>query len=197
MTTVEVKGLSQALKNFQQLDDDVKTNVSRGALREGAWVIARAGRAATYSTFRRISGAIRAGMGVIVQREPTDEEIKAHVVEYPRPGTVRGALGSKSTRQRAKGGVAYWWRFLEKGTGPRRASATPKFLRSGRVTQSGRVAVRQAGALARWANSANRGAISSRAWLRPSFSASVERSIDTFRDEALDRIEKQTNAMPK
>jgi HK97 gp10 family phage protein len=197
-TQVEVKGLSEALKNFQKLNDAVKTDISRFALREASWVLARAGRAATYSTFRRITGAIRAGLGVAVQQEARDEEIKAYVVEYPRGGSPFGALSaSKQQRQRAKGGVAYWWRFLEKGTGPRRNTKTPKFLRTGRVARSGRVAIRQASAVNVWAKSANRGAITARPWLRPSFERTVASGIETFREEALDKIEQEVTAMPK
>lgn len=194
---IEVKGLSQALQNLKQLDADVSTTITRAALREGSWILARAARANTYTTFNRITGAIRAGLGVIVQREPHDEELKAHVVEYPRPATVAGSLGSKTTRRRAKGGVAFWWRFLEFGTGPRRASATPKFLRTGRIGKSGRVLMRQGSAVARWGASPSRGAIASRSWLRPAVGAAEERCIETFRKEVLEGIEKSANAMPK
>src|SRR5262245_734946 len=163
-------------------------------MREMGWVLGRRMRAATYTTFVRRSGAIRAGLGVAVNHDPKSNTLNAYVTEYNQ--SVLGATTSAKTALRRHlrgrrsvkvfgkqgqelGSRAFWWRFLEFGTGPRRAIAKPKFLRKGKAARS----TRQARAQSRWEQSRSvGGGIRARAWLAPAFSASAGDSIDKFRE---------------
>jgi HK97 gp10 family phage protein len=185
---IEVKGLDQALTNMRTLLADVQTKIARDALRQAGWVIARRMRAATYSTFIRRSGAIQRGFGVAVQHDFKDEELKAYVVQYPQNLRRLGKPGLQ---------IAHWWRYLEFGTGPRRASRTPNFLSSGKFSKNSRVVVRQATALSRWAAAGNRGSVKERKWVRPAAAATTPAGIDVFRTVVLEEIEKAVTNYPK
>lgn len=203
---IEVEGLKQALDNMKKLNVDVQHKISRDALREAGWTLAGPMRAATYTTFQRITGAIRHGLSVAVQREPNDDKLKAYVVEYPQQivgaetpfkALIRKRRTSRKRSTSIAGSTAYWWRFLEKGTGPRRASATPKFLRSGKVSKSAKVQTRQLSSVTRWKASASRGGIKARPWLAPAFNANAEKAITVFRATVLKLIDAAVSAMPK
>jgi HK97 gp10 family phage protein len=185
---IEVKGLDQALTNIKSLAGDVQTKITRDALRTALWVIARRMRAGTYSTFIRRSGAIQRGFGVAVQRDPKNDELKGYVTQYPQNLRRLGKPGLQ---------IAHWWRYLEFGTGERRASRTPNFLRTGSFSKSSRVVVRQATALSRWAAAGNRGSVKERKWVRPAAAATTPESIETFRREVLEEIEKAVTNYPK
>jgi hypothetical protein len=81
----------------------------------------------------------------------------------------RNATGKRSVSIRPAS--AFYWRFLEFGTEPRRAARTPAFLRTGRVAKTDKGELRQHRALKRWQASPSRGGIRSRSWLRPVFAA--------------------------
>jgi HK97 gp10 family phage protein len=205
MAGIEVKGLSQCLKNMKALGELVETKITRDALREQAWVIAKAIRGATYKNFIRRTGAIRSGVGVIVQKDAKDHKLKAYATEYPQSFVgaetpfkllVRKRLSAKRHRKIdfSKGYVAVWWRFLEFGTGPRRSATTPKWTKPSRST---RVTAKRARITAAFAKASSRGAIKARNWMRPAFSASAANSITEFRKDVLEGIERETNAMAK
>jgi HK97 gp10 family phage protein len=204
-TTVEVKGLRECLKNMKALGELVQTKITREALREQAWVVAQASRRATYKNFVRRTGAIRSGVGVIVQKDPKDQKLKAYATEYPQsiagaatPFTslVRKRLSRKRRRATPTAYVAVWWRWLEFGTGPRRAASTPKWINK-KPTRSDKVRARQAKRLAAFNASPSRGAITARNFMRPAFHASAEQSIREFRKDVLEGIERETDAMTK
>jgi hypothetical protein len=204
-----VEGLKQAQENLKKLDEDTQKEIGREALREMGWTLARPMRVATYTTFKRQTGAIRSGLGVAVQREASEDILKAFVWEYPqRVGGVVTPFSLKvMARKRAKAGgrgvkapassIAFWWRFLEFGTQERRAARTPKFLRTGRIAKSGRVLLRQASAAAAWKASAGRGGIASRSWLRPVFGAEAPEAINAYREKLLKLIDAAIGNMPK
>lgn len=206
MAGIEVKGLAQALQNLQQLTKDVQLKLSRDALRDASWVIANAVRAATYTTFNKISGAVQRGFSVQVAHEPhTSTELDAYVVEYQQgiTGTSAAALAFRKAviahrRKRSRQPiqlqqVAFWWRFLEFGTQPRRAMRTPSFSRNAKFRRTDRQKKR----LAAFNASPSRGGISGRSWVRPAFAASAQTAIETFRNSLLRELQKETDQLPK
>jgi hypothetical protein len=206
---LSIAGLKEAQENLKKLGEDTQKEIGREALREMGWTLARPMRAATYTTFKRQTGAIRSGLGVAVQREGSEDVLKAYVWEYPQ--RVAGIVSAFSLkvmarrRVKAKGrgvnapasSIAFWWRFLEFGTQERRSSRTPKFLRSGRIARTGRVLLRQASAAAAWKESAGRGGISGRSWLRPVMGAKGPEAINAYREKLLKLIDAAIDKMPK
>jgi HK97 gp10 family phage protein len=177
-TRIELKGLSQAKANFQKLSAEVQREIGRQALRAAGQTLAEPMKAATYTTFTRRTGAIRAGLGVGVQHDPKNDTLTGYVEEYaqsiagpatPFASLVRKRLSGKRRRSAPTSSIAFWWRFLEFGTGPRRAGRTPAFLRSRKIGSSAKSQVRQLRAVGRWLKTANRGGIKPRTWLRPIF----------------------------
>lgn len=205
--SIEVKGLSQALANLRQLKEDVQLKLSRVALRDASWVIATAVRQATYTTFHRLTGAIKSGFSVQVARERHGlDELDAYVVEYQQSiaGTSAAAMAFRShvlrSRRRSRSRkpielnqVAFWWRFLEFGTKPRRGARTPSFVRRGKAGRTSR----QFKQVAAFHASPSRGGIQGRSWVRPAFSGSAQTAIETFRDSLLRELEQQTDQLPK
>ena len=57
---VELDGLAKARENFKKLAVDVQKTIGRDALRYYGQLLAKPMRAATYTTFNRRTGAIRA-----------------------------------------------------------------------------------------------------------------------------------------
>jgi len=197
-TRVEVSGLSQAKENFQKLDALVQQQIGRQSLRQQAWALANPMRGATYTTFIRRTGAIKAALGVVVAREPRDNSLVGYVEVLPQrqPSSVFGALVRKRARHNAPE-VPYYWRFLEFGTNERRSVRTPKALRSGRIGRTGKARERTRKQLQRWLGVGNRGSVSSRAWLRPTFGPAAPSSIETFRETILKLIDAAVSDMPK
>jgi hypothetical protein len=198
LTRVEVSGLSQAKENFQRLDALVQREIGRRSLREQGRALATPMRGATYTTFIRRTGAIHAALGVIVAREPRDNSLVAYVEELPlkAPTTPFGALVRKRRAHNAPA-VPFYWRFLEFGTNQRRSVRTPKALRRGWIGRTGRARTRTRAQLQRWLGGGDRGAVTSRAWLRPAFGPAAPTSIETFRDTILRLIDAAVSDMPK
>jgi HK97 gp10 family phage protein len=207
-TRIEVTGLKEARRNFNNLGTAVETDIGRDALRALGWALAKPMKAATYTTFLRRTGAIQQLLGVHVQREPSSSTLTGYVEEFNAPITGtnptpfqtlirkrRGASGKRSVSVRPS--TAYWWRFLEFGTGPRRAMRTPNFLRSGRVSLNSKRQARQLRAAQRWRATASRGGIKARSWLRPLFGSNAPDAIQSFRDTFLKLVDAATSAMPK
>src|SRR5262245_4362475 len=84
VATIDVRGLSRAQENLEKLDEEIRNAISREALRDAGWTLAKAMRAATYTTFNRRDGLIRSGLGVAVQGQPKGEQLKGYVTEYPQ-----------------------------------------------------------------------------------------------------------------
>jgi HK97 gp10 family phage protein len=205
-TRVDVKGLSDAKANFEKLGTLVQREIGRQSLREAAWALAKPMRAATYTTFLRRTGAIRSGLSVSIQREPKDASLTGYVEEYAQsiagPATpfatlVRKRLGAKRRKSTPTSYVALWWRYLEFGTGPRRAVRTPTFLRSGKIARTAKGQARQLKSAQRWLATASRGGIKSRSWIRPVFGGVAPQSITSFRDTIFKLIDAAVSAMPK
>jgi len=216
-TVIEVKGLAECQANFRALLRDTRTKIANDAMREMAWRLARPMRAATYTTFAKQSGKIQSGLSVIVQKEFSGTELKAHVVEYPQSITgpdpvqqlfrkhmrLKGHRPGRKYSGPDKGarvdlaGVAYWWRFLEFGTQMRRAMRTPNFLKTGKISSNPKRQGAQRAQAASWQSSPSRGGITSRSWLRPIAASTSPSAIDGFRDVLLDEIDKAVNAYTK
>jgi HK97 gp10 family phage protein len=205
-TRIEITGLSQAKANFQKLSAEVQREIGRQALREAAKKLSEPMKAATYTTFTRRTGAIRAGLGVGVQHDPKSDKLTGYVEEYaqsiggpatPFAALVRKRLSTKRRRSAPTSSIAFWWRFLEFGTGPRRAGRTPAFLRSHKIGTHPKGQARQLKSAGTWLATANRGGIIARPWLRPVFGANAPQTIQTFRDTMLRLIDAAVSAMPK
>jgi len=197
-TRVEITGLDKAKENFQKLDGLVQKEIGRQSLREQGWALAKPMRGATYTTFLRRTGSIKAALGVVVAREPKDNSLVAYVEELPLKASSSpfGALVRKRSRHNAPE-VPFYWRFLEFGTNQRRSKRTPKALRSGRIGRTGKARERTRKQLQAWLGSGNRGSVTSRSWLRPVFGPSAPTSIETFRDTILKLIDAAVSDMPK
>jgi HK97 gp10 family phage protein len=202
---IEVKGLTQALANLKKLSADVQLKLSRDALRDASWVIANAIRGSTYTTFTKVTGAIQRGFSVQVAQQPhTATELDAYVVEYQQgiSGTSPSAIAFRKSviahrRRRSRQPiqlqqVAFWWRFLEFGTQPRRKMRTPAFSR-----HVSKRTDRQRKRLAAFNASPSRGGIQGRSWVRPAFSASAETAIETFRNSLVKALQQETDQLPK
>jgi HK97 gp10 family phage protein len=203
---IEIKGLGQAKANFQQLSGQVQRDIGRQALRDAARKLAEPMKAATYTTFTRRTGAIRAGLGVGVQHDPRSDKLTGYVEQYaqsiagpatPFASLVRQRLGTKRRRLAPTSSIAFWWRFLEFGTGPRRAGGTPAFLRGHKVGSHPKGQARQLKSVGAWLATGNRGGVTARPWLRPVFGANAPQAIQSFRDTMLRLIDAAVSAMPK
>ena len=108
----------------------------------------------------------------------------------------RNATGKRSVSARPS--TAFYWRFLEFGTGPRHTARTPAFLRTGRIAQhrEGPAASAHAAPSAGMA-SPSRGGIKSRSWLRPIFGSNARDAIQSFRETFLKLVDAAASAMPK
>lgn len=203
-TTVEVKGLRQSLVNLAKLASDVQKKIGRLALRDAALVVNAAVKGATYSTFSRRSGAIQSGFGVRVGNELKGTTLNAVVVEYPQslaglsPATRlfrRSALRQSSRARKVNlESTAFWWRFLEFGTGPRMSERTPAFQREGRLART-RGEIRAAHKFQSAAHAL--GAITPRSWVRPAFSSSGVQAVDVFAKTMRTETDATVQAYPK
>ena len=201
-TTVQVSGLREAAKNLQTIGKIASTELSRDALRDATMVLVRSIKAATYSTFQRRTGFIKAGFGARVAKELQGAVLRGYVVQYPQ--SLAGSSAEKRAQRAAylpaaKGrkqsfyNIAFWWRFLEFGTQGRRSARTPTFVREGRLARG----ARQDKALARYSASKSLGNIAPRPWVRPAFAGSAAGSIEAFSKSFRTRTETAVNNLPK
>jgi HK97 gp10 family phage protein len=201
MPALEVKGLKEAVKNFNDLTGKVKLEIGREALRDALLVVLEKVKGATYTTFTKRTGAIQSGFGVRVGQSLKDDVLTSVVVEYPQTmigntPMTRAFRSHHSARGRSRKPVslfqvAYWWRFLEFGTGPRRTARTPKTL----TPRKGAKGLNRA--IAKFKASRSTGSVTARPWVRPAFAASAQTAVDTFTQSMRRRIERAANAMPK
>jgi len=192
MASITVKGLKEARANLDKLSKETGVKITRAALLSAALIINREIKAATYSTFTRRTGRIKAGFGVRVGKEPKDDVLSAVVVEYPREQSSGPLL--KAVRDKAeRNAVAYWWRFLEFGTSGRRAAKTPKHQRQGRVARG----IKQQRAEAAYNAARSRGDLAARPWVRPAFRGSVQQAVEQFSKSFRENTDKEVKALQK
>lgn len=207
-TGVYVEGLNAAKDNFAKVSYAGQHEIGRESLKALGWILARPMKAATYSTFQRRTGAIKQLLGVHVQQEPSSYKLTGYVEEFAAPITGtnpspfarmirarRNAQGKRSVSTRPA--TAFYWRFLEFGTGPRRSRRTPSFLRSGRIAKTEKGQQRQLTSAKRWMASASRGGIKSRSWLRPIFGSNARDAIQSCRETFLKLVDAAASALPK
>jgi HK97 gp10 family phage protein len=207
-TGVYVEGLNATKDNFNKLAYDAEREIGREALKTLGWALAKPMKAATYSTFTRRTGAIQQLLGVHVRQEPQGDKLTGYVEEFAAPivGTStspfvtmirrrRNATGKRSVSARPS--TAFYWRFLEFGTGPRHTARTPKFLRTGKIASTDKGRERQLKRAMSWQASPSRGGIRSRKWLRPIFGSNAPDAIQSFRAAFLKLVDAATSAMPK
>lgn len=186
-TQVEVRGLRAAAENLAIIGKVGSTELSREALRDGAWVIGRKVKAATYTSFIRRTGAIRAGFGVRVAKALKGTELLSFIVQRETAAALRPRK-KRSRKPQPKAGIAFWWRYLEFGTGPRKSVRKPR---------GKRINARSIRAQARYDAAASRGQIAARKWIRPAFAGGAADAIDTFGKSFRRRVESAVNALSK
>jgi HK97 gp10 family phage protein len=207
-TGVEVTGLKATQDNFEKLDRIAQREIGREALKALGWALAKPMKAATYTTFQRRTGAIKQLLGVHVRREPESGRLTGYVEEFagkitgaetPFKALIRKRRGAESGRRSVSvtASTAYWWRFLEFGTGPRHQQRTPDFLRTGKIARTDKGRARQLARAQRWQASPTRGGIKTRKWLRPLFGGDAPDAIRSFRDTFMKLVDAATSAMPK
>jgi HK97 gp10 family phage protein len=199
MSALEVKGLNEAIRNLNDLDGQVKSKIGRDALRDGLLLVNKTVKAATYSTFKRATGAIQAGFGVRVGKALKGTVLAAVVVQYPQSMIGNTPMTKAYRRHHAAKGrsrkpvdlnqVAYWWRFLEFGTGERRTARTPRFshIRT----------KRQAKTVEKFLGAKGVGYVGPRPWVRPAFQGTAQGAVDAFTATMRQEIETNVNAMTK
>ncbi len=105
MLDVKIKGLAELEKALQQLPDKLERNILRGALRQGALVIAaKAKELAPVRTGKlrnsiRVSSRIKKGIPVVVVKaggRKKGEPFYAHMVEFGTAGHEIRPAGAKS-----------------------------------------------------------------------------------------------------
>jgi len=200
---ITVSGLRQALGNLSRIKGDIAFRVGREASLAAGLVITNAVKRATYTTFNRQTGAIQSGFGVRVGHELKGTKLNSVVVEYPQnvgghslKGLMKlfhGRRTSQAAKTPADAGVAFWWRFLEFGTGKRRSARLPSFMKKGRVART----ARNMHAQSRYEHAHSTGALSARPWVRPAFDSSAPAAIDAFRAVFLKRTAEETDNLPK
>jgi hypothetical protein len=203
MAQVELTGFKAVRDNFEKLDKLVQKQIANDALRYFGWLVASPMRRATYTTFNRQTGAIRKGLSVAVQGEPQSSKLKAWVVEYPQSiagaetpfkTLVRKRISKKSRRAAPVTYTAFWWRYLEFGTAPRRARRTVKPTTAKWYSSRHASQLRM---LKKQQSSPSRGAITPRTWLRPTFSGVAPDALKSFRDYFLKLVDAAVSAMSK
>ena len=195
----QILGLRQTAENFATLEGSVKDTIARDSLRVAGKVVAAAVQGTTYSTFKRQTGAIAAGLRVSIGAGLRGDVLFGVVGEYPTPlagpagGNIRAMMKRGKGSVRALDRVPFWWRFLELGTGERHTRTTPKFLRRSSAPST----PRQAKAFAKWLGSPSRGRVAPRPWVEPAASSAAAPAVEAFRAAFAEATDKAVTAMPK
>ena len=153
---VRVLGIAQAVKNLREMADAIQKRVTRKAVRAATRVIMRQVKTTTYGGGRtKRTGLLVRSISMAMSSKR--DVIKGKVVARPVNVTGKSKVAQHVRRARkAKLGnatemAAFYWRFLEKGTGPR-------------ATKGG----------------ANRGHVRALPWVVPAFDAKSGEALDVF-----------------
>jgi hypothetical protein len=203
--SVKVSGLRQAAENLMEIGSgETRTRIARDASRAASWVVADDVKAATYSTFNRVSGWIKSGIGVRVATGVRDNVLNAVVAELPQYAGSFNPMAklfrahhpgkAHSRKQPSLAQVAFYWRFLEFGTKERHAKRTPKFTYRAASKQRTK---RQSVHLALWSSSPSRGGIAPRSWVRPALQASELNAVQTYESTMRERTETEIANLQK
>jgi HK97 gp10 family phage protein len=172
MADVRVLGIAQAVKNLQAMSVAIHKRVTRKAVRAATLIFNRAVKAGAYGTGRqKRTGLLMRSLGMVVstkQRGLVVGKIIARPVDITARTKVAQAVRAsrKFKANNATETAAFYWRFLEKGTGPR-------------TTQGG----------------ASRGALSARPWVVPAFDANVSSALDRFASIFRDEVEAEARKL--
>jgi len=201
---MQVLGLKQSLATMRKMRTDVQAEIATKSMRAGLLVVNRAVKAATYTTFNRLTGFTKSGFGVRVYKKLHGSTRIAHIVQYPQSiaGSSADAqlirkhhMPSAKGRKQATTNVAYWWRFLEFGTDGRKSVRTPKARQAARLSRKARKA--RSRAQARYDAAPSRGDLQPRPWVRPSLGSTQGSAVDQFRKTLRDEIDKTLAFAPK
>jgi len=154
---IRVLGIAQAVKNLQEMKLAIQKRVTRKAVRAATLIFNRAVKSTAYSPARqKRTGLLQRSLGMTIstkQRGRVVGKIIARTVDITARTKVAQAVRAsrKFKSNNATETAAFYWRFLEKGTGPR-------------TTQGG----------------ASRGSLTARPWVVPAFNANVSSALDRF-----------------
>lgn len=159
ITGMRTLGLEQARRNLEELSNRLQNTIVRASLRQGANVFLKATRAATYGPGRERR------TGLLARSQSVTTNKRGDVLS----AVVRMRDVNVAPRGAAKVGMrAFYWWFLEKGTGERR-------------TKKG----------------ASRGSIAARPWVVPAFEGNADAAIAAFKTTLTQRLEEAANQLPK
>lgn len=153
---LRVLGIQQAVKNLREMQFAITKRVTRQAVRAATLEISRAVKQGAYGPSRKkITGLLQRSIGMVVSTKQRDRVV-GKVIARPvditaRTKVAQAVRGARKFKASATETTAFYWRFLEKGTGPR-------------TTQGG----------------ANRGSLSARPWVVPTFNSRVSAALDVF-----------------
>jgi len=188
---IEVKGLAKTAANLKSLGTAMATVVARDSLRAGAQSIISKLRGATYTTFQRLDGMIKAGYQARVGRSAKGEIL--HSVIAQKQQSLKGAafkgVRARLRRPGRKRGptraVAFWWRFLEYGTEPRGNVAGQRLRQKGKKT----IRLRSTGK--------NLGSVEPRPWVGPTLAGAASGAVIATANKMRERIDEEAKKLPK
>jgi len=172
--TLKLEGVKETTENMMAFNKEYRENISRISLRAMTMQILDAVRSQTYTTFTQRTGLIKSGLGVRTSRLKGDVVI-SFVVENPQRTINMGKVAFKSVARRPRARAlppvqwrAFYWRFLELGTNKRADS-----------------------------RGANRGEVSSHAWLTPTFKAVLPAALQHFAKVQKRMVDEAVSKLPK
>lgn len=172
MIEVKVLGIEQTVRNLESLSKSLQTTVVRQALRAAMKVIATRIKADTYGPGRqRITGLLSRSQGVSTYKDGDDIKAKLRMrdVDVSGPSKLaRLVRGQRHLSDRTRKYRAFYWWFLEHGTGERHT-----------------------------AKGANRGAVSARPWVVPDFESTSNAALDAFNAMLARRVDEESAKLPK
>lgn len=157
MADIRVLGIAQAVKNLQNMKFAITKRVTRKAVRAASLLILQAVKGGAYGPGRqKQTGLLQRSIGLVIstkQRGLVVGKIIARPVDITARTKVAQAVRAsrKFKANNATETAAFYWRFLEKGTGSR-------------VTSRG----------------AHRGTLTARPWVVPAFNATTSSALDRF-----------------
>jgi hypothetical protein len=173
-----VLGLSQTLANLDTLGRKMETMIVKASVYEALKPVQGAVRDSTYSTFKPMDGLIRKGWAQLVGKKVRNDVIAGYVIQEEQvvARMDKAAFLSVLRRPRKSKGKtiaptkygAFWWVFLEFGT-------------KSRQTKTG----------------ANRGSVTARPWVAPSFSSTAQQAVSIFTEQVKERTDRAISELPK
>lgn len=131
--TVKVEGLRATAQNLLVFNQRIQKNIGRTALRAAANTLGKRIKADSGTTYKSITGMVKRGFSTGIAKVQPGEIQYASVYQRKQnisTKTAAGKLAAHKLTRRGKAAppkkaLAYWWRFLEFGTKPRKRGSGP------------------------------------------------------------------------